>query len=370
MTLYVGVLSGTSMDSVDAVLAYIRDDVVRVEAWHEAPYPQALRLRLEAALNTPHLGALECWRLDAELGEAFGDTVNALLRAAGVPATRVRAIGSHGQTIYHAPDARPALTVQIGDPNVIARRTGIEVVADFRRMDLAAGGQGAPLAPAFHAFAFSHPDSPRAVLNVGGIANLSRIAAGGRRVTGSDTGPGNTLMDLWAARHRGTPYDADGRFAAAGRVAGALLVDLLCDPYFERPAPKSTGREYFNAGWLESRLLSHGDLAPADVQRTLLELTSESVARALEHGDIPAELFVCGGGALNPVLMQRLGERLRPLPVHSTDPLGIPPKTVEGAAFAWLAACRLDGIAAVPTAVTGARETAVLGGVYRATALD
>ena len=365
MTLYVGVMSGTSMDSVDAVLADVGKDGVAVRAWQDAPLAAPLRRRLEAALDTSRLDALECWRLDAEMGAAFAGAVDALLATAQVSAGQVCAIGSHGQTLYHAPDAQPPLTVQVGDPNVIARRTGITVVADFRRMDVAAGGQGAPLAPAFHAFAFSAARAARAVLNVGGIANLSLLAPGGASVTGFDTGPGNTLMDLWASRHAGAAYDRDGRLAASGRVVQTLLRRLLEDPYFQRLAPKSTGREHFNARWLDARLSAHGPLAVEDVQRTLLELTVESVARALESGELPADLYVCGGGALNPLLMQRLGERLAPLPVTSTDTLGVPAKTVEGAAFAWLAACRLEGRAAVPAAVTGAREPVVLGGVYR-----
>jgi len=370
MTFYVGVLSGTSMDSVDAVLADVGHDGVQVHASQESPIAPALRRRLEAALETSRLSALECWRLDAAVGAAFADAVDSLLAMAKIPAAQVRAIGSHGQTLYHAPDDDPPLTVQVGDPNVIARRTGIAVVADFRRMDIAAGGQGAPLAPAFHAFAFAHRHATRAVLNVGGIANLSRVPPGGATVTGFDTGPGNTLMDLWASRHVGTAFDRDGRFAASGRISEALLGRLLSDPYFQRPPPKSTGREHFNARWLDSRLAGHGTLEVADVQRTLLELTVESVSRALERGITADELYVCGGGALNTELMRRLRERLAPLPVEPTDVLGVPAKAVEGAAFAWLAACRVDRRAAVPGAVTGAREAAVLGGVYTARPRD
>jgi anhydro-N-acetylmuramic acid kinase len=367
LTLHVGVLSGTSMDAVDAVLADFSGNGARVEAWHETPIPPVLARRLETALDTPRLTALECWRLDAEVGELFATAVNALLRGAKVAPERVAAVGSHGQTLYHDPNARPALTVQVGDPNVIARRTGIPVVADFRRMDVTAGGQGAPLAPAFHAFAFSDPNAARAVLNVGGIANLTALpGSDARAVLGFDTGPGNTLLDLWAARHTGEPFDRDGRLAAAGRSSSELLAALLADPYFLRPPPKSTGREHFNADWLDARL-GQRPCTPADVQRTLLELTVESAARAVEAlPEAPRAVFVCGGGALNPVLMQRLDERLGQCRVASTDTLGVPPKTVEGAAFAWLASRRLAGRAGALPSVTGAREASVLGGVYRA----
>jgi anhydro-N-acetylmuramic acid kinase len=367
MTLHVGVLSGTSMDAVDAVLADVSEQGVRVEAWQETPVPPTLARRLEKALDTPRLTALECWRLDAEVGELFAIAVSALLRNAGVASERVAAIGSHGQTLYHAPDARPPLTVQVGDPNVIAQRTGIPVVADFRRMDLAAGGQGAPLAPTFHAFAFSDPHHARAVLNVGGIANLTALPSShAGTVLGFDTGPGNTLMDLWATRHTGERFDRDGRLAAAGASSPELLAALLADPYFQRPPPKSTGREHFNAGWLDARLAARPEHTPADVQRTLLELTVESAARAVEGlPEPPPAVFVCGGGALNPVLMQRLGERLAGRRVASTESLGVPPKTVEGAAFAWLAWRRLAARAGALPSVTGAYEAGVLGGVYR-----
>ena len=365
MTLLIGVMSGTSMDAVDAVLADVSEVGVTVVADRSLAIDPQLKARLDAALATETLAALEAWRLDAEVGELMARAVLGLLEAAGADPARIAAVGSHGQTVYHAPDAQPPITVQLGDPNVIAARTGLTVVSDFRRMDLAAGGQGAPLAPAFHAFAFGSAEEARAVLNVGGIANLTLLAAGGGDAAGGfDTGPGNTLMDLWARRHLGRDFDENGRLAAGGRVDPDLLARLLADEYFQRPPPKSTGRERFHMGWLEACLEGRAALAPADVQRTLCQLTVESVARALERFARPVEpraLYVCGGGALNPVL----GERLEGCPVASTERLGVPPRCVEGAAFAWLAGERLAGRAAGHPRVTGARRSSVLGGVYR-----
>lgn len=367
MAMCIGVMSGTSMDGVDAVLADVRDDGVQVLHEHAEPIPAALQRRLQQALHTDTLLALESWRLDAEVGKLFARAVLALLDAASIAPTRIAAIGSHGQTLYHAPADEPPLTVQIGDPNIIAARTGIATVADFRRMDMAAGGQGAPLAPAFHAFAFSHAARARAVLNVGGIANLSALPPRGTgTVLGFDTGPGNTLMDLWSARIRGQPFDASGAWAATGRVLEPLLRECLADPYFARRPPKSTGRELFNARWLEQRLRRHGAAAPESVQRTLCQLTASSAAMALrEYAPHARELFVCGGGAHNEVLMAALARELPGCEVRSTEDLGVPPKAVEGAAFAWLASERLHARSAVPVSITGAARATLAGGVFR-----
>lgn len=368
MAMCIGVMSGTSMDGVDAVLAEIRDDGVQVLHEHSEPIPADLKRRLEQALLTDGLLALEAWRLDAAVGSLFARTVLGLLEVAGVAAARIVAIGSHGQTLYHAPGEAPPLSIQIGDPNIIASRTGITTVADFRRMDVAMGGQGAPLAPAFHAFAFSDDARPRAVLNLGGIANLSALPPRGEgAVLGFDIGPGNTLMDVWSAQMRGLAFDQDGAWAGTGHVHEPLLRDLLAEPYFARPPPKSTGRELFNARWLGARLRRHGGVAPESVQRTLCQLTAVSAATAVRaHAPLARELFVCGGGAHNPVLMAALEGELPDCEVCSTQRLGVPPKAVEGAAFAWLAHERLQGRSAVHGSVTGAARAPLLGGVYRA----
>lgn len=371
MTLYVGLMSGTSMDSIDAVLAEITHAGLKVVAQHAHHIPTAMSKRLAQALDTTSLSALQMWRLDAELGALFADSVNALLAAEHLSSDRIAAIGSHGQTLFHAPDDQPALSVQIADPNIIALRTGIVTVADFRRMDIAAGGQGAPLAPAFHAYCFAHPDRIRGVLNIGGIANLTIIPPSTHapdsesKVIGFDTGPGNTLLDDWIRQHQSKAYDDTGSWAASGTLATTLLNDALADQYFSRPPPKSTGREYFNRNWLGSLLERHAQLPAADVQRTLCELTAQTAAQALNsHTPRCTELFVCGGGTLNQTLMEALRNALPSCRVVDTETLGVPAKSVEGAAFAWLAHERLHARAAVPSSVTGARHAVCLGGIY------
>lgn len=288
----------------------------------------------------------------------------ALLARAGVAAAGVRAIGSHGQTLRHRPDAQPAFSLQVGDAARIAERTGIATVADFRRRDIAAGGQGAPLMPAFHAAVFADPARDVAVLNLGGIANLTLLPAGGA-VRGFDTGPANALMDDWCLRHAGAPFDRDGMLAASGRIDPALLARLLEEPYFARPAPKSTGREVFQHAWLAARLPT--GLAVADVQATLLELTVHTVADALRR-ELPgcARLLVCGGGARNSRLMARLVQALPGLAVESTAAGGIDPDHVEAAGFAWLAWRRLQLLPGNLPSVTGAAGERVLGAIHPA----
>ena len=360
------------MDSIDAVLANVERDSLEVIAQHAHDMPELMRERLSRALNTASLPALDVWRLDAELGVLFADAVNTLLATERLGADRVTAIGSHGQTLFHAPDTEPALSVQIADPNVIALRTGIVTVADFRRMDVAAGGQGAPLAPAFHAFSFSHPDRVRGVLNIGGIANLTILpplthqSARESTVIGFDTGPGNTLLDGWIREHQSRAYDDAGRWAASGTVVTALLNDAMADDYFSRPPPKSTGREYFNLEWLNNLLERHPHLPAVDVQRTLCELTALTAARALQaNAPQCRELFVCGGGALNRTVMKALRSQLPLCRIASTEELGVSAKAVEAAAFAWLAHERLHARAAVPSSITGARQAGCLGGIYQ-----
>jgi anhydro-N-acetylmuramic acid kinase len=253
--------------------------------------------------------------------------------------------------------------LQIGDPNVIAARTGIATAADFRRIDIALGGQGAPLVPAFHSWRFGDPHEARVIVNIGGIANIT-VLAPTRATKGFDTGPGNTLLDLWIKRRRNERFDRDGRWAASGRVSDPLLAACLEEPFFAAPAPKSTGRELFHGAWLDGRLARVGELADADVQATLSELTGSTIAHAI-RAELPEcrEVIVCGGGAHNGDLMQRL-QRLTGARVTTTDAYGVPPDWVEGAAFAWLARARLRGLPGNVPSVTGARREAVLGGVY------
>ncbi len=365
---YVGLMTGTSLDAVDAVLVEFDGNRPRLLAARSTPLAPDLRAGL-AALTRP--GEDEIHRLlaaDTALGEALARAVLELLEETGTTPAGVRAIGSHGQTVRHCPDPPQANTLQIGNPAIIALRTGITTVADFRRADLAAGGQGAPLAPAFHAACFRDPGGDRVVVNIGGMANLTVLPADAAApVTGFDTGPGNVLMDLWAQRHLGVPYDDGGAWAASGKVIPGLLETLLGDAYFERPPPKSTGREHFDEAWLERHLAHHGGLAPEDIQATLCELTAASIAHAVEHHAPPgAAVYVCGGGARNTRLMARLAARLPGRTVGDTGRLGLDPRWVEAAAFAWLARERLAGRPANLPSVTGAARPVLLGAIHAA----
>lgn len=360
---FVGLMSGTSMDGVDAALVRLPEaGTPALDAFRTNPYPPALAARLRAVTgDTPLATTLA---LDAELAGVYAAAVQALLAEAGVGAEAVRALGCHGQTVWHAPAAEPPVTCQLGDPSRLAEATGITVVAGFRQRDMAAGGEAAPLAPLFHAALFAAP-APRAVLNLGGIANLTLLGAEGVLEGGFDCGPANTLLDAWARRHLGTPMDQDGRWAASGEVNEALLARLLADPYFERPPPRSTGPEHFNLAWLEQAL--QGGEAAADVQATLAELTARSVADAVARFAPKArELLVCGGGALNPDLMKRLTRALPRHHVASTADAGVPPEAVEAVGFAWLARETLAGRPVDLRRVTGSRHPVRLGGIYPA----
>jgi anhydro-N-acetylmuramic acid kinase len=367
--LYIGLMSGTSMDAIDAALLRSSDASLTLLATHQHPIDDQTRQRI-AAISHPGEDEIErLGVLDRDLGSLFSGAALALLDHSGTPSSEVRAIGSHGQTIRHRPpsgraDDAPGFTLQIGDPNTIAEMTGITTVADFRRRDVAAGGEGAPLAPAFHAAAFAAPGINRAIVNIGGIANVS-VLRGRQLETGFDTGPGNTLLDHWIERHRGLAYDRDGAWAAGGKVCPALLNDLLRHPYFEKSGPRSTGKEDFNLHWLESRPAMSASPSPQDVQATLLQLTVDTIVGAIRG--CPAEIadiYVCGGGAHNRELMGRLREAASPIPVAGTGALGLDPDWVEAAAFAWLAACTLDGLPGNAPAVTGASGSRILGGIY------
>ena len=364
--LFIGTLSGTSVDGVDAALVRFstRPELV---ASYALKFPEDLRLEL-LALGTP--GPEEIDRLgqaDVRAGQLFAEAVNALLKKAGVAGAQVRAIGSHGQTIRHRPGVGHPFTLQIGDPNVIAARTGIPVVADFRRKDMALGGQGAPLVPAFHDAVFRQPGEDRVIVNIGGIANVT-VLPGDRAkpVLGFDTGPGNTLLDGWARKALHQPMDRDGAFAASGRVQDGVLAALLADPYFRKAAPKSTGPEYFSSEWLQRNFAALGDRPPADVQATLLALTAQSIANAITAlpGLSRPGVYVCGGGAHNGALMRALSELLPESKVATTDALGLPVDWIEAMAFAWLAKQRMDALPGNAPAVTGASRPAVLGGLW------
>ncbi|MCB1844650.1 MAG: anhydro-N-acetylmuramic acid kinase [Halioglobus sp.] len=353
------------MDGVDAALVRLDEHHCKIVAARTWPYSAELRstlLRLSrnpAKCTVDDMGHLDHW-----VAETFRDAALAVLAQAAVKADEITAIGSHGQTLRHQPRASRPFTTQLGDPNIIAAGTGITTVADFRRRDIADGGEGAPLTPAFHAWAFSGPNT-RAVLNIGGFANLTILPGTGNGASGFDTGPGNSLMDGWNLEHRGTDYDESGAWASSGEIVESLLEKMLSDDYFARQPPKSTGFEYFDNAWLRRQLSGHPDLPAEQVQATLCELTARSAAEAIAaHAPDANEVLLCGGGVHNLQLVKRLQANLPGHLVSSTAKMGIEPDWIEAAAFAWLAARRLAGLPGNLPSVTGARKPAVLGGIF------
>ena len=370
MGLFGGLMSGTSLDGVDAVLAEFPDgSPMRVLAHVALPMPATLHAEL-LALNAPGEQELHRAALAANaIARLYADATQALLRAAGRTSGEVTALGAHGQTVRHRPGEfdGTGYTSQLLNGALLAELCGIDVVCDLRSRDVAAGGQGAPLVPAFHAARFYEPGVATAVLNIGGIANLSLLHADGR-VGGFDCGPGNVLMDLWCQRHRGAAYDAGGAWAASGAVLPGLLAQALTEPFFARQPPKSTGRDLFHAAWLDTLLARHGGMPAADdVQATLTELTARSAADALRHhAPETRRLLVCGGGALNDHLMRRLTAGLPGMAVASSEAAGLPPLQVEACAFAWLAQAFTRRQPANRPEVTGARGPRLLGALYPA----
>ncbi len=368
MPLYVGVMSGTSLDSIDAALCEISSDKKPVLLSHyEQKFPKRLHATLLSLCQLGDNEIEKMGRADRELGTCYAQAVAALLNQAGIAASNVRAIGCHGQTIRHRPvsanqEGDTAFTLQIGDPNTLAMQSGITTVSDFRRRDIAEGGQGAPLAPAFHRAVFASNKSDRAVVNIGGMANITLLSANGD-CSGFDTGPGNVLMDAWIRQHKGVEFDDGGQWAASGKVDNTVLSRLLALPYFKQTSgPRSTGREDFDAGLLADL---PADLKPQDIQASLLELSAQTIAAPLlAREKRPSQLYVCGGGAYNTALMQRLETLLHPMIVASTEQLGIAPQWVEAMAFAWLAHRRMEGKSGNIPSVTGARREVVLGAIY------
>lgn len=361
---YLGLMSGTSVDAIDAVLVTF-DPIPRLLACCAVQYPSDLREQiLRLGLSQGKTSLQEIGALDAAIGKQFAAAANALIARATISASGVRAIGSHGQTLWHSPRSEMPFTLQLGDPNLIAELTGIDTVADFRRRDVAAGGEGAPLVPAFHAAFLHTPAEHRAVLNLGGIANLSVLPRAGD-VRGFDTGPANTLLDLWIQRHRGLPFDRDGTFAASGHCSAELLDRMLDEPFFQLSAPKSTGRDLFNLDWLQPKLEGL-KLSAEDVQASLLGLTARSIAMALRREAPQTErLLICGGGASNPHLIETIAAQLVGISIEPTGHYGLDSDYMEAMAFAWLARETLAGRTGNLPAVTGARGRRILGGVYR-----
>jgi len=374
MSLFIGLMSGTSLDGVDGVLAELDGHranriAIRVRGHHQSGFPDELRAQL-LRLNSRGDDELHRSALAANaLVHVYAEVVDALLRQSGVSAAQVRAIGAHGQTVRHRPQEfdGTGYTLQLMNGALLAELCGIDVICDLRSRDVAAGGQGAPLVPALHAALFAVPGEDVAVLNLGGIANLTLLPAGGP-VRGFDCGPGNALLDLWCQRHRGEAYDNQGRWAASGQVDAALLQRLLAEPFLRREPPKSTGRDLFNASWLEAALRAAPSArVPTDVQATLAEFSACAAAQALkEHEPRTRRLLVCGGGAFNDHLMLRLATHLPGTVVVSTAAVGMPPLQVEALAFAWLAQAFVARQPGNLPAVTGARGPRVLGALHPA----
>lgn len=371
---FIGLMSGTSLDGVDGVLARFgapsEPPAIQILAHASCAMPTALRAEL-LALNSRH-GSDELHRAALAgnaLSRLYAQVVEQLLTSSDMTPRQIAAIGAHGQTVRHQPGLHDGCgyTLQLLNPSLLAERAGITVVADLRSRDVAAGGQGAPLVPAFHQQVFAPQSGGGLVLNIGGIANVSVLPPPGsaEQVTGWDCGPGNALMDAWCQRHTGQPYDANGAWAASGQVLPALLAQLLREPYLRQPPPKSTGRDLFHMDWLEQQLQGFADAAPVDVQATLTAFTAQACADSMRHHISRAqELLVCGGGALNGHLMAQLQQRLPQIRVTSTDSRGLPPLQVEAAAFAWLARQCLLGQAGNLPAVTGAAGPRILGAIY------
>ncbi len=366
--LFIGLMSGTSLDGIDAALVDFSFDSghrPKLIATHNHPIEAGLRQQL-LTLSQGCDNELELMlTLDHQMGNRFAEATTALLKKANIDATAISAIGSHGQTIRHYP--KSGCSLQIGDANLIAERTGITTVADFRRRDLAAGGEGAPLVPAFHNAVFRSPQQGRVIVNIGGIANITHLpAAADATVSGFDTGPGNILMDGWTMRNLKQPFDRDGSWGIQGETDQTLLQQMQRDPFFSQSPPKSTGRELFNMEWLDRQLKTYPQsLAPETVQATLCCLTATSIAQAITQYCTGTEaLFICGGGAHNSALMQQLQIELPTHNIHSTNELGISPDWVEAIAFAWLAKETLAGRPGNLPVVTGATHPVVLGGIY------
>ncbi len=362
--LYIGVMSGTSMDGVDTALVEIEDKRIRLIAHDDYPMPAELKQTLLSVCTGQATNLKAIGELDHQLGHLFADAIVQLLDKSGYSAEQVRAIGNHGQTVFHQPTGESPFTIQLGDANIIAAKTGIDTVADFRRKDMALGGQGAPLVPAFHNSIFAMQDSTTVVLNIGGIANVS-ILHPQQPVSGYDTGPGNMLMDAWCEKHTKQGFDKDAEFALQGCVNSPLLEQLLQEPYLTLSAPKSTGRELFNIDWLQSHL-THHQLSAEDVQRTLCEYSALTIAHEVKkftYGADP-QLLVCGGGARNPLLMLRLADLLPNWHVTTTNEKGVDGDYMEAMAFAWLAQRHIHGLPSNLPEVTGASRFASLGVLY------
>lgn len=359
---FIGLNSGTSVDAIDAAVVEIQNNTLSLFNFIEFPIPDHLRhalLTVDQDTNLHDSGIL-----NVQLGELFAEAVNELLVKSQLKANEINAIGLHGQTIFHSPKSSPAFTLQIGDANTVVAKTGISVVNDFRGMDMANGGEGAPLAPAFHEFQFNVDNKTKVILNIGGISNISFLNKE-QNTIGFDTGPGNGLMNAWIKKHHDKEFDENGNWASKGKVNDDLLKLFLADDYFKLSPPKSTGREYFNLDWLEKKLkLFKQDISTTDIQTSLLAFTTKSILNDIQtHCTNAQEIIVCGGGAYNLALMQQLKAQTK-IPISTTEKYSIPPNSVEACLFAWLAYCRVENIAIDLTHITGTIKPCILGAVY------
>ena len=367
MGLYIGVMSGTSLDGIDVAIVDINPHDISLLAAETYPFDNHLRKDLLKLINAGRSHLQQLGQIDMALGYAYSTAINQLLDETHIAASDIEAIGCHGQTIYHAPEAAYPFSMQIGNAHVIAEETGINTVADFRQHDMILGGQGAPLVPAFHQALFQDSKRNRVIANIGGIGNITVLPVGNAdKVTGFDTGPGNVLLDQWYQQHHNDLYDDNGQWARDGEVDQALLDLLLSDPFFLQPAPKSTGREYFNLNWLTQKLAELDKPIKAKaVQKTLLQMTANSMSDAIRHyAQHTDDVYVCGGGAHNEVLMQALRDALPGMTVQTTADLGLAPDWVEACAFAWLARQFMHHLPGNLPSVTGARKASLLGALY------
>ena len=367
--LFIGLMSGTSMDGIDAALVNFENDIIQLVSHHSHPLPKTLRDKLlKLSLDTPGISLDMLGEADAELGSIFADAVITLLDKSNTQANKIKAIGSHGQTIRHKPEAKFPFSLQIGDANRITYKTGITTITDFRRKDMAAGGQGAPLAPAFHNAFFRSKNENRAVLNIGGIANLTFLPKNtNKSCFGFDTGPGNMLMDSWVSQHKQQAYDKDGEWAGSIKADKNLLTKLMNDAFIHQQPPKSTGREHYNMTWLNTLLKDFPNLTTDIIQASLCDFTAQSITHAIEHHlpDINT-LIICGGGVHNKHLMQQLSTSLSKINIAPSDQYNLPADWVEAVAFAWLAKQTLEGKAGNLPEVTGAKRPEILGAIYPA----
>nr|WP_321356952.1 anhydro-N-acetylmuramic acid kinase [uncultured Draconibacterium sp.] len=366
MKYYIGIMSGTSMDGIDTVLVTFEDSSIQIIKSYTQAFPNDLKTEMYRLLNNYQSSLQKLGEIDHQLAVSYADAVENLLKDTGVALEQVEAIGCHGQTFFHAPVSRFPFTIQLGNGNLLAAKTGIKTIMDFRRMDMAFGGEGAPLAPAFHQAYFSDVQEKRVILNLGGIANITILSEeDDSKVTGFDTGPANCLMDSWIQYIKGEKFDKDGLWATSGKVIPKLLNTMLKDNYFKLPAPKSTGRELFNMNWLNNHLEKIKEYKNEDIQATLLELTAISVSESVKkYAPETNAVYACGGGAFNKQLLNRLSNCLSNIKVSTTGDLGVAPQQVEAVAFAWLAMRRVNNLSGNLPSVTGASRKVLLGTIF------